>query len=187
MDHKLGERIRQTRVERKLSRSRLAKAAQIAYSTLSDIELGRTAKTLSLHRIAAELKVRPEWLATGKGQKYLVGNGKAEPVQPESYGELTSAPATEQQSHLVRVNADILHEALTLLHYDEMHAGPYSPRAQSTRLADLYDRVAADGGRLTKEHNAEFDDEVQSRQQRTAHGADEPTHTRAPGRRRRAS
>lgn len=42
-------------------------AAGIAYSTLADVENGFSDSTTALHRIAKRLKVRVEWLETGKG------------------------------------------------------------------------------------------------------------------------
>lgn len=66
----IGERIRQAREHGpagKVSRKDLAEAAGIAYSTLADVENGLSSSTTALHRIAKRLKVRVEWLETGKG------------------------------------------------------------------------------------------------------------------------
>jgi len=65
----LGARIRAERETQQISRSELAKAAGIAVSTLSDLELGESKSTSALHKIAARLGVSPHWLETGKGPK----------------------------------------------------------------------------------------------------------------------
>lgn len=70
------------------------------------------------------------------------------------------------ESHLLRPDADILHAALTLLVYDEdpvVGAGPYRPREQAVRLADLYEWVAKEGGRLSAASNAQFLEQVEAR------------------------
>jgi Predicted transcriptional regulator len=66
----IGERIRLARDHgpaAKVTRKDLATAAGIAYSTLADVENGFSDSTTALHRIAKRLKVRVEWLETGKG------------------------------------------------------------------------------------------------------------------------
>lgn len=66
----IGDRIRHAREHGpsgKVSRKDLATAAGIAYSTLADVENGLSNSTTALHRIAKRLRVRVEWLETGKG------------------------------------------------------------------------------------------------------------------------
>lgn len=75
----VGDRIRYARDHGpagKVKRKELASFAGIAYSTLADVENGNSASTTVLHRIAKRLKVRVEWLETGKG--------KMEEVAPDS-------------------------------------------------------------------------------------------------------
>lgn len=67
----IGTRIRAEREAQQISRSELARAGGIAQSTLSDLELGESKSTTALHKIAARLGVRPEWLETGKGPKTI--------------------------------------------------------------------------------------------------------------------
>lgn len=67
----VGDRIRYARDHGpagKVERKELAAFAGIAYSTLADVENGNSASTTVLHRIAKRLKVRVEWLETGKGK-----------------------------------------------------------------------------------------------------------------------
>ena len=67
----LGERLRHARKDRKLSQVSLAKAAGIKQPSLSELESGES-KSISgdtLVSIAAALRVRPEWIVTGKGPR----------------------------------------------------------------------------------------------------------------------
>lgn len=68
----IGTRIRSEREAQKVSRAELARFAGIAATTLSDLELGLSKSTTALHKIAARLGVRPEWIETGKGPKDAV-------------------------------------------------------------------------------------------------------------------
>lgn len=63
----IGERIREARERLKMSRPELAKAADIPYPTLAGIENSDQASSTRLHALAKALKVRAEWLETGKG------------------------------------------------------------------------------------------------------------------------
>ena len=66
----VGGRIRAEREAQGVGRAALARAAGIAVSTLSDLELGLSKSTTALHRIAAHLGLRVEWLETGRGAKH---------------------------------------------------------------------------------------------------------------------
>jgi phage repressor protein C with HTH and peptisase S24 domain len=63
----IGGRIRRLREAKGLSRADLAKAVGLAYSSLSDLESGKAKTTTVLHKIAAQLGARVEYLETGKG------------------------------------------------------------------------------------------------------------------------
>lgn len=65
----IGSRIRSEREAQGISRAELARFAGIAATTLSDLELGLSKSTTALHKIAARLSLRTEWLETGKGPK----------------------------------------------------------------------------------------------------------------------
>lgn len=71
----IGTRIRSEREAQKVSRAELARFAGIAASTLSDLELGLSKSTTALHKIAARLGLRPEWIETGKGPKEAAQTG----------------------------------------------------------------------------------------------------------------
>jgi transcriptional regulator with XRE-family HTH domain len=62
----VGARIKQARKLRDVGRPALAERTGIPYSTLAGIENDDQASSTQLHAIAAELRVRAEWLATGK-------------------------------------------------------------------------------------------------------------------------
>lgn len=63
----IGERIKEARRMRGLSRPQLAEAARIKYPTLAGIENNDQAGTTQLPQIADALGVSPKWLQTGKG------------------------------------------------------------------------------------------------------------------------
>lgn len=63
----IGERIKEVRRLRGLSRPQLAEAARIKYPTLAGIENNDQAGTTQLPQIADALGVSPKWLQTGKG------------------------------------------------------------------------------------------------------------------------
>jgi phage repressor protein C with HTH and peptisase S24 domain len=65
----IGERIKQVRAELGMSRADLVRAADIPYPTLAGIENSDQGSSTRLHAIAKALRVRPEWLETGKGAK----------------------------------------------------------------------------------------------------------------------
>ncbi|MGZ0026410.1 XRE family transcriptional regulator [Stenotrophomonas sp. S4] len=65
----IGSRIRAEREALGISRGELAKFAGIAPTTLSNLELGLSKSTTALHRIAARLGVKTDWLETGRGPK----------------------------------------------------------------------------------------------------------------------
>lgn len=158
----IGQRIRAEREAQKISRVELAKAAGMASSTLSDLELGYSTSTTALHRIAAYLGVRTEWLETGKGPK--VTHTGAHGQQSELTGEKFSV-REGPQSHYSGPDPAILHEAVTLLLFDLDHGGPRPARSASDLLLDLYQRLVAGGGRLTKTEQWAFEDAARSRGQ----------------------
>jgi hypothetical protein len=85
-------------------------------------------------------------------------NALTAPSTPSEYPVKDSTASQPAQPDRV-----ILHETLTLLAYDRMHAGEYTAQAETDRFLELWARVAADGGRLTKQHNDEFVREVDAR------------------------
>lgn len=71
----IGERIKEARRIRGLSRPQLAEAAKIKYPTLAGIENNDQAGTTQLPQIAEALRVSAKWLQTGKGAMELAEVG----------------------------------------------------------------------------------------------------------------
>lgn len=65
-----------------MSRGELVKLSGIPYSTLAEIENNEQRTSTKLHKIAASLKARIEWLESGQGPVVLV-----EGVREQSYAE----------------------------------------------------------------------------------------------------
>lgn len=136
----------------------------------------------NLLNAARFFNVNPEWLATGRGrrERFTIG----ESPYGQSLGESVTNGLDRPPSHPLTLDPEILHEAMTLLVHDEQQAGEFTPRERTMRLADLYARVAADGGRLTREHNAEFVAEVRSRAEGVHGGNELAGHRTKPSRAR---
>lgn len=74
----IGDRVRQVRVSKtpkKWSRKHLAQLTGISETAISDLELGRSQRSLSLHKLADALGVTATWLETGKGQRDATTQG----------------------------------------------------------------------------------------------------------------
>ena len=66
MDNKLGERMKQRRLDLDLSQKELAKRAKISQGTIAQLEVGRNQGSGKILEIAIALGVSPEWLLYGK-------------------------------------------------------------------------------------------------------------------------
>jgi transcriptional regulator with XRE-family HTH domain len=69
----IGERVRKLRDSKNIERKDLARDAGMSYTALSDLELGKTANTTKLRKLAALLGVDVDYLESGKGQSDLHG------------------------------------------------------------------------------------------------------------------
>lgn len=96
----VGARIRQLREERELTQPQLAKAAEVAQSSLSEIETGQSKhpSALTLVKLAKYFEVDPEWLLTGKGPKSPVATFTSEEAELLL---LFRAVSPEAQAYLV--------------------------------------------------------------------------------------
>lgn len=65
----IGDRIRKRRKELKLAVRDLARAVELAPSTVYDIENGHQDSSTKLHRFAELLRVNVRWLETGTGSR----------------------------------------------------------------------------------------------------------------------
>ena len=141
----LADRLDQAMKAKNLSAPALGDALGATKQTVYNVLNGTTKpdkiRAETLFDLSRALGVAPEWLL---------------------YGRDSARPA----SQLLRPDPDILHAALTLLVYDEdpmVGAGAYRPREQAVRLADLYEWVAREGGRLSAKSNAQFLEQVEAR------------------------
>ncbi len=80
----LGKRLRERRKELGFTLDQVAKGSGMGTGTVSDIEQGRQKGSTKLHKIAAFLRVRVEWLESGDGTKE--NNGVAQPHSPPHIG-----------------------------------------------------------------------------------------------------
>lgn len=89
----LGERIRQARLELKLTQEQLGSAAGISGSAITQIETGdtKTVKPENLFKIARKLGKSAEWLVTGEG---------TELPREEIYDALSALPDDDPQNAL---------------------------------------------------------------------------------------
>jgi transcriptional regulator with XRE-family HTH domain len=78
----IGQRVRWWREHRGISRSEFAKKVPMPYSTLSELELDRSQKSMYTHLIAAALRLNPHYLETDQGEPEA--NSPQEPPPKES-------------------------------------------------------------------------------------------------------
>lgn len=151
----IGQRLREARTEAGLTLEQAGIVAGVTKQGISQIERGVTKnpEAATLEPLSRRLGVNLQWLMTGKGPRKVNGSPETE----------TAPQNRERESHSLTIDPDILHEAITLIVFDEQTAGAYPPRSYSRRLAELYARCAADGGKLTDAHNDDFVNEVQTR------------------------
>jgi transcriptional regulator with XRE-family HTH domain len=79
----IGMRLRHARKVRGLTQVQLAKGSGVKQASISDLERGesKSFRGTTLVSIAQTLKVRPDWLATGKGQ--MDGTEPPLPIEAE--------------------------------------------------------------------------------------------------------
>jgi transcriptional regulator with XRE-family HTH domain len=69
----IGERVRQARLEKRMTQGDLAAKVGIRQPTLSELEKGDSNSTSHIAKLAAALGVSALWLETGRGQKFPTG------------------------------------------------------------------------------------------------------------------
>lgn len=152
--------------KRRGTKAALARFCKVKEPSVADWFNGKT-KTLegeNLLNAAKFFNVSPEWLATGKHPRERFSSVLTSGKQ---LGESVTSYLVDPPSQPATLDPDTVFETFSLLVHDEQLAGPYSPRDRAARFAELFARVAADGGvRLTKEHNNEFLGEVDARAKR---------------------
>lgn len=65
----IGDRVKAERKGKKWARKRLAQLTGLSETAISDLELGYSKRSLSLHKLADALQVNVHWLETGKGPR----------------------------------------------------------------------------------------------------------------------
>ncbi len=135
----IGSRIRATRQTLRISAAALAKQTGIAYSTLMDLENGRTKSTPALHRIAAALKTTPEFLETGKASRVAEDRPAPYGLTPIRAWDSNDDLDPEQYVTLQRIE----------LHLSAGHGGPDPNAAElrETGMAFRSDFIKAQGWR----------------------------------------
>jgi transcriptional regulator with XRE-family HTH domain len=98
----IGQRLKQVRKERGLTQVELAARVGMKQSTLSDLELGKSAGTTNLAVVASVLGVNALWLETGRG-----------PMTAEDVGKVLANKASGEGDALVRL--------LTVYHRADSH------------------------------------------------------------------
>lgn len=78
----LGERLKEARAMREMTRTQLSELSRVGYSTIAEIENGGMKSTTKLHALAKALNVPDEWLATGSGPRERMSIAE---VPPPSY------------------------------------------------------------------------------------------------------
>lgn len=135
----IGSRIRTARQALGISAAALAKQTGIAYSTLMDLENGRSKSTPALHRIASALKTTPEFLETGKAAKISEAATPPYGLTPIVGWDSTDDLDPDQYVTLRRIE----------LHLSAGHGGPDPNAAElrETGMAFRSDFIKAQGWR----------------------------------------
>ncbi|MDZ5815021.1 helix-turn-helix transcriptional regulator [Stenotrophomonas maltophilia] len=76
----IGDRVKKARADARMSRSELAVATGIGYSTIAELERGGMQTSTKLRVIASALGVSLTWLETGKGTQHGLAEPQAEYV-----------------------------------------------------------------------------------------------------------
>jgi len=99
----LGDRIKAEREKRGWSQAALASRAGVSQTTITDLERGASAATTKLIPIAKALKVNPNWLETGQGQREAVPQGDGHYVVADSIEELAEQLMAKGNDDITRL------------------------------------------------------------------------------------
>jgi len=139
--NKLGSRIRAARKEAGMTQVELAQKVGIAQPTLSNLEKGNYVGTSSMIDIAIALGVRPEWLATGKGdrkaQNERLGENPAKEVPNAHPSETIASVITQLRALHAEIGRTLsmLEGLPSLSRGDEHSYGRNVPRSHDLRRA----------------------------------------------------
>lgn len=134
----------------KMTQAALARAVGVKQPTVNDWLSGRT-KTIRgpiLVRVAAALRVSPDWLATGRGQRanYSASEGGV------NYGDMEARRA----SQIEKLDDVILATAELWVRMEEGAGRKFQPVRRLQRKLEIAGMIQADGGGLRPEHSQQL-------------------------------
>ncbi|WP_144898492.1 hypothetical protein [Luteimonas cucumeris] len=135
-----------------------ADESKVPVSTLKNFRDRPQQSSRALPKLAKRWNVNLLWLQTGEGPKETDGGRNASPgrqiAQPL---DLPINKNVEQDSRVLRPDAVILQLAdRWLAHQEGAMGAPLKGLRRWEELADLYARIAADGGVMSPEHEREL-------------------------------
>ena len=109
-----NQRVREVRLENKLTMEKFGERLGITKSAISLIESGRSSVTLTIRRfISREFHVREEWLETGRGEKYVKREAEAEVA--EAIGNFLEGENPEMKIRLAKLLSTVTDDDLWIL------------------------------------------------------------------------
>jgi transcriptional regulator with XRE-family HTH domain len=142
----IGQRIRAERKAAGLTIKEFAAKVGLATSTLTELELGESASTTKLHRIAEELHVSVSWLETGRGPKTLAPTQDSE--RSADAGRQARSVRPDAATMALAYKAVLIHSGLAERIF-------YPTRDEDMAVVcDAYAIIAAGGGVLPGEPDA---------------------------------
>ncbi len=156
----VGDRIKQARKLRGMTRPQLAAAADIKYPTLAGIENGDQASSTQIPAIAAALGVRPEWLQTGRKPMDALADLPSQPARldPEivagSFKILRAAFEHKGKSYNPELDPDLFVFTYQFLQEQEGEASPGNLIDFGQRLAERMQAKEISNGGTGKDRRA---------------------------------
>lgn len=103
-----GKRVREARIEAKLTQAGLGKLCDLKQPTVAEIEADEYQGSKRLNAMARALKVNPEWLETGRGPKHLLHTSPVVLVEgsEEEFVEVKSLSLKARAGHVGEFTPD---------------------------------------------------------------------------------
>lgn len=134
----------------RVSQAALARACKVSPPSVNDWLSGKTKRMggVNLLRVSQFLNVSPTWLATGRGDPYT-NSGED--------GVKGVVSVLGDESQLQRPDPATLAKADWWVGiFETARSARYDELERWSVLADVYDRIISDGGKLSAEHHAEY-------------------------------
>lgn len=129
----IAERLKTAREDLGLSQEQVASAAGVTQSTIGNIEAGLRKNPRELLAIAAAVKVSPEWLKTGRGDRKSGSVGAPPPAPPP--------PGFKDRHEVTESDWALLQDLKTVFSPEELEAiRAKAKAAQDRALALLEER-----------------------------------------------